>query len=143
MADGRWQAAAPGSAMPHLHTHTCPPPTALRTPRPPRTAYRGYATTTANCYLSNRSVARAPHPHQSLPDPLTPPLLSLPPNPSPYHPFREGVLGRDASDITFLTCSPTLIRIGGLLDSWTNNIPIGRCQRVGCVHYFSLSEWAS
>eukprot|EP00962_Isochrysis_galbana_P005216 scaffold1422_cov142-Isochrysis_galbana.AAC.1 len=56
------------------------------------------------------SVARAPHPHQSLPDPFTPPLLSLPPNPSPYHPFREGVLGRDASDITSLTCSPTLIR---------------------------------
>eukprot|EP00962_Isochrysis_galbana_P038907 scaffold13889_cov160-Isochrysis_galbana.AAC.2 len=55
------------------------------------------------------SVARAPHPHQSLPDPLTPPLLSLSPNPSPYHPFREGVLGRDASDITFLTRSPSLI----------------------------------
>eukprot|EP00962_Isochrysis_galbana_P011117 scaffold3114_cov114-Isochrysis_galbana.AAC.9 len=54
-------------------------------------------------------VARAPHPHQSLPDPLTPPLLSLSPNPPPYQPFREGVLGRDASDITFLTRSPTLI----------------------------------
>eukprot|EP00962_Isochrysis_galbana_P006209 scaffold1678_cov110-Isochrysis_galbana.AAC.16 len=54
-------------------------------------------------------VARALHPHQSLPDPSSPPLLSLTPNPSPYQPFREGVLGRDASDITFLTCSPTLI----------------------------------
>eukprot|EP00962_Isochrysis_galbana_P009097 scaffold2529_cov122-Isochrysis_galbana.AAC.13 len=34
-------------------------------------------------------VARAPHPHQSLPDPLTPPLLSLSPNPSPYQPFGK------------------------------------------------------
>eukprot|EP00962_Isochrysis_galbana_P019727 scaffold5747_cov128-Isochrysis_galbana.AAC.6 len=53
-------------------------------------------------------VARALHPHQSLPDPSSPPLLSLTPNPSPYQPFRGGVLGRDASDITFLTCVPTL-----------------------------------
>eukprot|EP00962_Isochrysis_galbana_P040832 scaffold14854_cov129-Isochrysis_galbana.AAC.11 len=37
-------------------------------------------------FFTDFSVARAPHPHQSLPDPLTPPLLSLPPNPSPYHP---------------------------------------------------------
>eukprot|EP00962_Isochrysis_galbana_P043626 scaffold16681_cov152-Isochrysis_galbana.AAC.2 len=48
-------------------------------------------------------VARALHPHQSLPDPSSPPRLLYShfpqtPNPSPYQPFREGVLGRDASD---------------------------------------------
>eukprot|EP00962_Isochrysis_galbana_P016847 scaffold4839_cov136-Isochrysis_galbana.AAC.2 len=76
-------------------------------------------------------VARAPHPHQSLPDPLTPPLLSLSPNPSPYQPFREGVLGRDASDITFLTRSPTLI-------GW------GACSTLGLLTYQSVdvSGWA-
>eukprot|EP00962_Isochrysis_galbana_P012694 scaffold3603_cov136-Isochrysis_galbana.AAC.5 len=62
---------------------------------------------TKKIFFTDINVARALHPHQSLPDPSSPPLLSLTPNPSPYQPFRGGVLGKDASDITFLTCSPT------------------------------------
>eukprot|EP00962_Isochrysis_galbana_P058780 scaffold32008_cov107-Isochrysis_galbana.AAC.2 len=56
--------------------------------------------------ITDIRVARALHPHQSLPDPdpsSPPPLLSSHSpltNPSPYQPFREDVLGRGASDIT-------------------------------------------
>jgi len=49
-------------------------------------------------------IARALSPHQSLPDPPSPPLLSLylPRNPSlPTNPFGKVILGRGASDIYF------------------------------------------